>query len=223
MPLHTLPNITRNLIKPLRRALTTSPFLKMRVPYAPSTAPTEEARPVYERIAERRKPRPLIPLDLALLHNPAVADGWNSFIGAIRTKTSVPEGLKELAISRVAVLNKAVHEWDIHAALALKAGVSKETMQFVLDTPVTGRGWRRDGNMEGLKEDEEAVILYTDQMTIGVEVEDGVAEKVKAVLGDTQVVELTAIVAAYNCVSRLLVALDVGECNGRKMKGVEEL
>lgn len=223
MPLHTLPNITRNLIKPLRRALTTSPFFKMRVPYAPSTAPTEEARPVYERIAERRKPRPLIPLDLALLHNPAVADGWNSFIGAIRTKTSVPEGLKELAISRVAVLNKAVHEWDIHAALALKAGVSKETMQFVLDTPVTGRGWRRDGNMEGLKEDEEAVILYTDQMTIGVEVEDGVAEKVKAVLGDTQVVELTAIVAAYNCVSRLLVALDVGECNGRKMKGVEEL
>jgi isovaleryl-CoA dehydrogenase len=223
MPLHTLPNITRNLTKPLRRALTTSPFLKMRVPYAPSTAPTEEARPVYERIAERRKPRPLIPLDLALLHNPAVADGWNSFIGAIRTKTSVPEGLKELAISRVAVLNKAVHEWDIHAALALKAGVSKETMQFVLDTPVTGRGWRRDGNMEGLKEDEEAVILYTDQMTIGVEVEDGVAEKVKAVLGDTQVVELTAIVAAYNCVSRLLVALDVGECNGRKMKGVEEL
>jgi isovaleryl-CoA dehydrogenase len=223
MPLHTLPNITRNLIKPLRRALTTSPFLKMRVPYAPSTAPTEEARPVYERIAERRKPRPLIPLDLALLHNPAVADGWNSFIGAIRTKTSVPEGLKELAISRVAVLNKAVHEWDIHAALALKAGVSKETMQLVLDTPVTGRGWRRDGNMEGLKEDEEAVILYTDQMTIGVEVEDGVAEKVKAVLGDTQVVELTTIVAAYNCVSRLLVALDVGECNGRKMKSVEEL
>jgi isovaleryl-CoA dehydrogenase len=223
MPLHTLPNITRNLTKPLRRALTTSPFLKMRVPYAPSTAPTEEARPVYERIAERRKPRPLIPLDLALLHNPAVADGWNSFIGAIRTKTSVPEGLKELAISRVAVLNKAVHEWDIHAALALKAGVSKETMQLVLDTPVTGRGWRRDGNMEGLKEDEEAVILYTDQMTIGVEVEDGVAEKVKAVLGDTQVVELTTIVAAYNCVSRLLVALDVGECNGRKMKGVEEL
>jgi alkylhydroperoxidase family enzyme len=195
----------------------------MRVPYAPSTAPNEEARPIYERIAERRKPRPLIPLDLALLHNPAVADGWNSFIGAIRTKTSVPEGLKELAISRVAVLNKAVHEWDVHAALAIKAGVSKETMQLVFDTPVTGRGWRRDGNMEGLKEDEEAVILYTDQMTIGVEVEDGVSERLKGVLSDTQVVELTVTIAAYNAVSRFLVALDVGECNGKGMKKVEEL
>lgn len=212
-----------NLKKPLRRALTTSPLVKMRVPYAPSEAPNEEARPIYERIAERRKPRPLIPLDLALLHNPAVADGWNSFIGAIRTKTSIPEGLKELAISRVAVLNKAVHEWDVHAALAVKAGVSKETMQLVFDTPVTGRGWRRDGNMEGLKEEEEAVILYTDQMTIGVEVEERVSEKLKGLLSDKQVVELTATIAAYNAVSRFLVALDVGECNGRPMKKAEEL
>jgi isovaleryl-CoA dehydrogenase len=219
----TPPRPRPSLTKKLHRALTTSRFFKMRVPYAPSTAPNEEARPIYERIAERRKPRPLIPLDLALLHNPAVADGWNSFIGAIRTKTSVPESLKELAISRVAVLNKAVHEWDVHAALAVKAGVSKETMQLVFDTPVTGRGWRRDGNMEGLKEEEEAVILYTDQMTIGVEVEDGVSERLKGVLSDTQVVELTATIAAYNAVSRFLVALDVGECNGKGMKKVEEL
>ncbi|KAH4007170.1 hypothetical protein HBI56_034330 [Parastagonospora nodorum] len=207
----------------LTRALTTSPNLAMRVSYAPSEPPNEEARPIYERIAERRKPRPLIPLDLALLHNPAVADGWNSFIGAIRTKTSIPDALKELAISRVAVLNKAVHEWDVHAALAIKAGVSRETMQLVLDTPVTGRGWRRDGDMAGLTEEEEAVVLYTDQMTIGVEVEDGVVERLKGVLGETKVVELTATVAAYNAVSRFLVALDVGECNGRAMKKVEEL
>lgn len=195
----------------------------MRVPYAPSEPPNEEARPVYERIAERRKPRPLIPLDLALLHNPAVADGWNSFIGAIRTKTSVPEALKELAISRVAVLNKAVHEWDVHAALAIKAGVSKESMQIIFDTPVTGREWRRDGNTEGLTEEEQAVMAYTDQMTIGVEVDDAVAEGLKKVLSDQQVVELTATIAAYNAVSRFLVALDVGECNGRGMKKVSEL
>jgi isovaleryl-CoA dehydrogenase len=212
-----------NLTNTLTRAFTTSPHLKMRVPYAPSEAPDEESRPIYERIAERRKPRPLIPLDLALLHNPAVADGWNSFIGAIRSKTSIPDNLKELAISRVAVLNKAVHEWDVHAALAIKAGVSKETMKVVFGMPVTGRGWRRDGDMEGLREDEEAVILYTDQMTIGVEVEEGVSERLKGLMGDKQVVELTATIAAYNAVSRFLVALDVGECNAREMKKVEEL
>jgi alkylhydroperoxidase family enzyme len=54
-------------------------------------------------------------------------------------------------------------------------------------------------------------------------VEDGVAEMVKSVLEDTMVVELTATVAAYNAVSRFLVALDVGECNDRGMKKVDEL
>jgi alkylhydroperoxidase family enzyme len=194
----------------------------MRVPYAPKEPQTEEARPVYERIAARRNPRPLIPLDLALLHNPTVADGWSSFIGAIRSRTSVPDTLKELAISRIAALNSAVHEWDIHAALALEAGITKETMEFVLSTPFTGRGKDRT-QITGLKEDEAAVVAYTDQMTVGVQVEDDVAEAVKRVLDDTQVVELTATIAAYNCVSRFLVALDVGECNGRAMKRVSEL
>lgn len=200
----------------------------MRVPYAPKEAPTEEARPIYERIAARRHPRPLIPLDLALLHNPSVADGWNSFIGAIRTKTSVPDTLKELAISRIAALNGAVHEWDVHAALAVKAGVSQAVMEAVFSAPFVGRGETRNtdegaSSLEALSVDERAVLEYTDQMTNGVHVDEVVSEALKKVLSDTQVVELTATVAAYNCVSRFLVALDVGECNGRPMKKVEEL
>jgi alkylhydroperoxidase family enzyme len=62
------------------------------------------------------------------------------------------------------------------------------------------------------------VLAYTDQMTRGVEVEESIVDAVKQFLSDTQVVELTATVAAYNCVSRFLVALDVGECNARPMK-----
>ncbi|KAI8938883.1 hypothetical protein NX059_004741 [Plenodomus lindquistii] len=195
----------------------------MRVPYAPKEPPTEEAKPIYERIAERRKPRPLIPLDLALLHNPKVADGWNSLIGAIRTQTSVPDALKEVAISRVAVLNHAVHEWEIHAALAHKAGVSKEVLQTVFDLEVTRHGMVEREGLLGFSEEEYAVLCLTDQMTVGVQVEDSVMEKVKGLLGDKQTVELTATIAGYNMVSRFLVALDVGECNGRGMKAVEKL
>lgn len=218
--LHFNTNLTAPLI--LRTFTTTSP-LKMRVPYAPSEPPNEEARPIYERIAERRKPRPLIPLDLALLHNPSVADGWNSFIGAIRTKTSLSDSVKEIAIARVAVLNKAVHEWDIHAALAIKAGVSRAVMQVVFDLPVTSQGSTNQEALKELSEEEQAVVLYTDQMTIGVQVDEAVTERLKKALGDTKVVELTATVAAYNAVSRFLVALDVGECNGRPMKEVANL
>ncbi len=231
LPLHRLQfflRIPQNLFNLrttiLIQTLHTTPHSKMRVPYAPSIPPTPESKPIYERIAARRAPRPLIPLDLALLHNPSVADGWNSFIGAIRTQTSVSAALKELAISRVAVLNHAVHEWDVHAALAVKAGVAREVMQTLRELPVAKHeDGAEKGKPEGLSEEEWAVLVYTDQMTVGVKVEDGVAEKVKKLLGDKQTVELTAIVAAYNCVSRFLVALDVGECNGRPMKDVSEL
>lgn len=49
----------------------------MRLPYAPLEAPDGDtvAGEIYERAKARRNPRPLLPLDLALLHAPQVADG----------------------------------------------------------------------------------------------------------------------------------------------------
>ncbi|KAJ3547607.1 hypothetical protein NM208_g1432 [Fusarium decemcellulare] len=76
----------------------------MRIPYVSNPPPTknEEEAAIVKRIEERRNPRPLQSLDLALLHSPPVADGWNSFLGAVRTKTSLSDDLRELAISGLA-------------------------------------------------------------------------------------------------------------------------
>ncbi|KAH6644242.1 Intradiol ring-cleavage dioxygenase [Boeremia exigua] len=179
------------------------PNVTMRVPYAPNTPQTPAAEPVYARISARRHPRPLIPLDLALLHNPAVADGWSSFLGAIRTQTSVPAGLRELAISRVAVLNQAGHEWDVHARLALGAGVSEAAMRTVFDLPCLGgeQAEAEGQRLEDLSEEQRAVLRYTDEMTRHIRVSEPAMAALKEVLGETQVVELTATVAAYNCVT----------------------
>ncbi|KXJ90968.1 carboxymuconolactone decarboxylase [Microdochium bolleyi] len=195
----------------------------MRIPYVPSdpvpTASPEEAA-IVDRVRARRAPRPLQPLDLALLHSPPVADGWNSFLGAIRTKTdSVPAGLREIAICRVAVCNRAWYEWGHHAPLAVGAGVSEAFMdEFVkgcedLDKGVTREVKERCRAEYGVGDKEWAVLRYTDEMTRNVHVPDAVFAEVKALFGDKEIVELTATVAAYNCVSRFLVALDVGERN----------
>ena len=200
----------------------------MRLPYAPST-PSDSSSPtaaIYSRIAARRAPRPLIPLDLALLHSPPVADGWNSFIGAVRTQTLIDAPIKELVISRVAVLNGAVLEWNAHALLALKGGVSLEGLESVRRAEVISKG--RDDEVPkdgegGLSAREWAVLAYTDQMTKEVAVDEAVFERLKEFFTERDIVEITATVAAYNCVSRFLVALDVGENNGKDMKSVEEL
>ncbi|KAL2215111.1 putative 4-carboxymuconolactone decarboxylase [Thermoascus aurantiacus ATCC 26904] len=198
----------------------------MRLPYAPSSPPPDAAPgtdEIYARIAARRAPRPLIPLDLALLHSPPVADGWNSLLGAIRSKTTLSQDLLELAVCRVAVLNGAVYEWNAHAPLALKAGVKPEVLRVVRELPV---GFSTSDQGAGCLSDVQAAVLaYTDQMTKNVNVDEEVFNRLKSVAGlnDREVVELTAAVAAYNCVSRFLVALDVGENNGNEMRGVEEL
>ncbi|KAL5337056.1 AhpD-like protein [Aspergillus crustosus] len=203
----------------------------MRLLYAPSSPPDDspETADIYSRIAARRTPRPLIPLDLTLLHAPAIADGYNSFVGALRTRTIIDAGLSELAICRVAILNQAVYEWNIHAPLSLKAGVAPEVLDACFSLPASAGGnetyvGNRAWAESCLSAVQRAVLLYTDQMTKTVAVDDKVFGYLAvAGLSEREIVELTATIAGYNCVSRILVSLDVGENNGRQMKRVEEL
>ncbi|KAK4151418.1 AhpD-like protein [Chaetomidium leptoderma] len=202
----------------------------MRIPYVanpPSPATAEEAA-IVSRIQARRAPRPLQPLDLALLHSPPVADGWNAFLGAVRTQTaSVPADLREIAISRVAVVNRAWYEWMHHAPLAEQAGVSKRAMEEVVKgdgqgegegqrggTPLVLAGEGKQERPEDLTEKQWAVVCYADEMTRNVQVRDETFARLRELFGEREIVEITATVACYNCVSRFLVALDVGERNG---------
>lgn len=199
----------------------------MRLPYAPAILPADaptDTVDIYARIAARRNPRPLIPLDLSLLHSPPLADGWNSFLGAIRSRTIVDASLLELAVCRVAVLNHAVYEWNAHAPLALKSGVQPEELHAARMLPclVENDGALLESNPFNPRQ--RAVLQYTDHMTRSITVQDEVFAQLQTVgFNDREIVELTTTIAGYNCVSRFLVALDVGENNDREMKSIDEL
>lgn len=201
----------------------------MRLPYAPTTPhPTDdEAIQIYQRISARRLPRPLVPLDLALLHAPPVADGYNSFIGSLRTKTSIAPDILEISVCRIGVLNKAVYEWNIHGPLALKAGVSVNELNDVATLPAFtdgGEHSRQAWTRSVLKRAQQTVIKYTDEMTTRVAVSDEVFQELHEVLpSHREVVELTTTIAGYNCVSRFLVALNVGEHNEGEMKSPQNM
>lgn len=198
------------------RLLSQTPSPKMRLPYVPDPPPTTspEDQAIIDRIKARRAPRPLTSLDLALLHSPPVADGWNSFLGAVRTRTLLGPDLRELAICRVASVNRAWYEWMHHAPLAVAAGVSDEAMELVKTR--TGGGGLGDVRKPeaGLSEKQWAVLCVADEMTRNVEVAEGTFEVARRLFSEREVVEIVATVACYNCVSRFLVALDVGEKNG---------
>lgn len=182
----------------------------MRLPYIADDPhmETEQDAAIVQRVKDRRGGK-LIALDKTLLHAPAVANGWNSFLGAIRTQTSLPASVRELAICRVAVLNKAWYEWDQHRPLLEESGVlSAEAVESLKERPTSNSKDVRAGIFDGKHL---AVLEYTDAMTLGCIVPEPVFAQLKHFFSEKEVVEITSTVAAYNCVSRFLVALDVGE------------
>ncbi|KAJ8062381.1 hypothetical protein OCU04_008924 [Sclerotinia nivalis] len=219
------PRYPRILRKTQNHLIHQTTHTKMRLPYADPSSPTFSSpsdRAIIERVEARRAPRPLQPLDLTLLHSPPVADGWNSFLRAVRTQTGLADDIREIAICRVAICNRAWYEWGHHAPLAMKGGVSDEGME-VLKREKCERGGKGDGNedAEGLSGKQWAVVRYTDEMTRNVRVPEEVFDELKRWFDEKEIVELTATIAAYNCVSRFLVALDVGERN--KLTGPDDV
>jgi len=158
-------------------------------PSNPSAFQTPEEKAIVSRVEARRAPRPLQALDLTLLHSPAVADGWNSFLGAIRTKTSLSDDVREIAICRVAVINEAWYEWGHHAPLAKEGGVSDAGLKIL------GSIEAEKGEGSGLTDKQWAVIKFTDAMTENVSVPQDVFDDLKKHFSEQEIVEITATVS----------------------------
>ncbi|KAK4926371.1 hypothetical protein LTR66_016345 [Elasticomyces elasticus] len=182
----------------------------MRLPYTdnPPKNLSKEDEGVLERVKARRGERGLLPLDLTLLHAPKVTDGWNSLLGAIRTRTSLPDNIREIAICRPALINKAWFEWMHHAPL-LEASASFKSKPNKIEVMK-----QLHPHDQGSLDAEEWVVLrYADAMTREIKVKQELFDELKELFDEQEVIEITATVASYNMVSRFLVALDVGEMN----------
>lgn len=68
------------------------------MPRVPYQFPPPGENPIADRVRERRGARGLTPLDATLLNAPAIADGWNKLIGALRMENSLPSDIRELMV-----------------------------------------------------------------------------------------------------------------------------
>ena len=167
-----------------------------RLPYADLTQP--EISDLVTQIETERGS--VIHLYQMLLHSPAITQGWLNHLTGIRLNSQVPGDLRELIIMRVAILNRAPYEADQHAPIALKEGVSQAQLD-ALDN------WRDAEEL--FSEQERAVLAYTDEMTLNVQVPQPIYEAVELFFNEQLVVEITATIASYNMVSRFLEALQI--------------
>jgi AhpD family alkylhydroperoxidase len=135
-----------------------------------------------------------------LLNSPAIAQGWEQLLTAVRNRSSLPADLRELVILRIAVLNRAPYEFDAHVPHAQKAGVADEKIAAIREAKVATT----------FSAQEQCVLQLTDTMTRDIEVPDALYASVKPYFDEQQMIDLLVTIAAYNMVSRFLVAAHVG-------------
>jgi alkylhydroperoxidase family enzyme len=168
------------------------------IPYCPKSL--DEPAELVAAIKARRGGE-LLELDRMLLHSPNYADGWNTFLAKVRSELTVSSKLAELAICYVAVLNHASYELEQHSPLFLAAGGLPEQLSALTAEPL---------DQSIFSDSEQAVLQLTVEMTRSIEVTtETMAAAKRALASDQQVVEIVGVIAAYNMVSRFLVALHV--------------
>lgn len=156
--------------------------------------------PVADRVRQRRNGT-LRPIDTMLLYSPEIADGWNTLLGAIRERLSLPADLLEIVILRIGVLNRAEYEWESHVGPARSAGVTEPQLEALRQDNPAASGLFSSAQILALE--------YAQRMTQDIEVPNEEFAMLRLHFNEQEIVELTAAIAAYNMVSRFAVALHV--------------
>jgi alkylhydroperoxidase family enzyme len=171
---------------------------------------TPEALPQSPQLLQTiltRRGGALLNLDKALLWSGPVTQGWHDFFKHVRGDLSVSRKLSELGICTVALLTGADYEYHHHAPEFLKGGGTQaqlDALQLaVQQQPAQGV------TVAALAPLEQQVVQYAAQMTLNIQVDEALFASLQARLSPTQMVELTTVIAAYNMVARILLALHI--------------
>ncbi len=135
-----------------------------------------------------------------LLRSPVLGQRMFDLLHYLRWNTSVPLRLNEFAILITGRLWRSQVEWFAHAPLAIKAGLSPE---IVADLKAN----KRPANM---KPDEEVVYDFVMELSTKHEVSDATFDRAKQLLGEQQVVDLTATTGTYVTLAMLMAMAEQG-------------
>jgi len=181
------------------------------MPRIPYVFPAPGESDIADTIRKRRKEGKLINLDGVFLNAPAIAQGFNQLVAAVRLQNSLDAGLRELLILRVAALNSAAYEWIQHEPVGRAGGLTDAQLAAIRDVSYVRTNQQPLVPPSSLPPVLSAALAFTDAMTVDIKVPQHIFDSLKAHLSDQQMMEATATIATYNLVSRVLVALDVGD------------
>src|ERR1700737_1774222 len=140
-----------------------------------------------------------------LLRSPVLGQRMFDLLYYLRWNTSVPLRLNEFAILIIGRQWRSQVEWFAHAPLAIKAGLSPE---IVADLKAN----KRPANM---KPDEAVVYDFVTELSAKHQVSDETFKRARELLGEQQVVDVTAVAGTYVTVAMVLAMAEEGVPPGK--------
>jgi 4-carboxymuconolactone decarboxylase len=154
---------------------------------------TDEQRPLGEAIMKISSVGIAGPYN-PMLRSPVFGQRMFDLLDYLRWHSSVPLRLNEFAILITGRLWRSQVEWYAHAPLALKAGVS----------PVIIADLKANKRPAAMQPDEAVVYDFVMELSTRHEVSGETFARAKMLLGEQQVVDLTAVTGTYVTVAMLL-------------------
>jgi 4-carboxymuconolactone decarboxylase len=141
-----------------------------------------------------------------MLRSPVFGQRMFDLLDYLRWHSSVPLRLNEFAILITGRLWRSQVEWYAHGPLALKAGLSPG---IIADLKANKRP-------AAMQPDEAVVYDFVMELSTKHEVSDETFARAKKLLGEQQMVDLTAVTGTYVTIAMLLAMAEEGVPPGRE-------
>jgi len=141
-----------------------------------------------------------------MLRSPVFGQRMFDLLYYLRWNTSLPLRLNEFAILIVGRQWRSQVEWLAHGPLAQKAGLSPQVIAEL----------KANKRPSGMAPDEAAVYDFITELTTRHEVSDETFQRAKQLLGEQQVVDLTAVTGTYVTIAMILAMAEEGVPPGKE-------
>jgi alkylhydroperoxidase family enzyme len=147
-----------------------------------------------------REKAPGVPnLFRTLARAPHLFKGWSDFAWPLRTASTSPRYIRELAIVRVLQLANAESQFEIHAAMGVRAGLKQAQIDAL-------QNWRESFLFS---DREKAVLAVAEEIAKGPAASEASMLELKKHFTDSEVVEITLTACFYVLVARFVGSLGI--------------
>jgi alkylhydroperoxidase family enzyme len=170
-----------------------------RIPYVEKEAATGEAKELYDTFEKQFNVRGIPNVVKALSNSPKLAKRVFPLANYFMTESSLSPRLRELAVLILMKRLNCEYGFGRHIEIAERAGLTR--------AQIDGIGSYQTSSL--FNDNDKLILRYAEELTVKAQVDDQLFRQVQNLIGQKDLLELTAATAFWNMMARNLNALQV--------------